>query len=109
MYYKHSIDIISIKVLILDNISINYKPNLLLILDTKGYGLTETAGGIFLTKGPEEAKPWGSTGRLSGSFEAKIVDPETGEALPPCKEGELWVKGPSVMKGVFIYILQEVI
>ncbi|KAJ0110648.1 hypothetical protein Patl1_02973 [Pistacia atlantica] len=65
----------------------------------QGYGLTETAGAIFLTKGPEEAKLWGSTGRLSGSFEGKIVDPETGEALPPCKEGELWVKGPSVMKG----------
>ncbi|KAL0017222.1 hypothetical protein SO802_004291 [Lithocarpus litseifolius] len=41
----------------------------------------------------------GSTGRLSGGFEAKIVDPDTGHALPPCKQGELWIRGPTIMKG----------
>ncbi|KAK6153940.1 hypothetical protein DH2020_013579 [Rehmannia glutinosa] len=49
----------------------------------QGYGLTETTGGATRTLGPEEAKKYGSAGRLSENMEAKIVDPESGEALPP--------------------------
>lgn len=69
----------------------------------KGYGLTETSGGVFRTMGPEETRRWGSVGRLSRGFEAKIVDPQTGDALPPCREGELWIRGPSIMKGMKIH------
>ena len=29
----------------------------------------------------------------------KVVDPESNQALPPNKEGELWIRGPNVMKG----------
>ncbi|KAJ0110649.1 hypothetical protein Patl1_02970 [Pistacia atlantica] len=54
---------------------------------------------VFRTVRKEESNRLGSAGRLSGGFEAKIVDTETGEALPLCKEGELWIKGPSTMKG----------
>ncbi|KAM0979355.1 hypothetical protein ACFX13_015503 [Malus domestica] len=32
-------------------------------------------------------------------MKTKIVDPETGEALPPGKRGELWLRGPTIMKG----------
>lgn len=53
--------------------------------------------------GPEEAKRYGSAGRLSENLEAKIVDPITGEALPPPQRGELWLRGPSIMKGVNEY------
>lgn len=44
-------------------------------------------------------------------MEAKIVDPDTGEALPPGQKGELWLRGPSIMQGtnltflVFIFLL----
>lgn len=31
--------------------------------------------------------------------DAKIIDPDTGEELPPGKEGELIISGPQVMKG----------
>ena len=65
----------------------------------QGYGLTESTGSAWRTVGQEESVHWGSTGRLSGGFEAKIVDPDTGHALPPCKQGELWIKGPTIMKG----------
>ncbi|KAJ6688319.1 LONG-CHAIN-FATTY-ACID--COA LIGASE [Salix koriyanagi] len=32
-------------------------------------------------------------------MEARIVDPETGEALGLGQRGELWLRGPTVMKG----------
>ncbi|KAF8705772.1 hypothetical protein HU200_030976 [Digitaria exilis] len=47
----------------------------------------------------EETKRIGSVGRLLWGAEAKIVRPETGDALPPGMPGELWVRGPFVMKG----------
>ncbi|XP_022729604.1 4-coumarate--CoA ligase-like 9 isoform X2 [Durio zibethinus] len=71
-------------------------PNVLLV---QGYGLTETTGGATRVIGPEEAARYGTVGRLSENMEAKIVDPVTGEALPPGQRGELWLRGPIVMKG----------
>ncbi|KAH6794686.1 AMP-dependent synthetase and ligase family protein [Perilla frutescens var. hirtella] len=65
----------------------------------QGYGLTESTGGATRTMGPEEAKRYGSAGRLSENMEAKIVDPKSGEALPPGHRGELWLRGHSIMKG----------
>lgn len=71
--------------------------------------MTETGGGATRTLGPEESLRYGSTGRLAENMEAKIVDTETGEALPPGKRGELWLRGPSVMKGELCYLLHHVI
>ena len=33
------------------------------------------------------------------SVNAKVVDLESEEALPPNKMGELWLQGPNLMKG----------
>lgn len=65
----------------------------------QGYGLTETGGGVAATIGPEECERYGSVGRLVEFMEAEIVDPSTGEALPPGQQGELWLRGPTLMKG----------
>ncbi|KAK6153144.1 hypothetical protein DH2020_012783 [Rehmannia glutinosa] len=65
----------------------------------KGYGMTETSGVAFRPMGDDEYVRWGSVGKLLGTNEAKIVVPDTGIALPPRKAGELWIKGPTVMKG----------
>lgn len=57
--------------------------------------------------GPNESQIIGATGRLDPNCLAKIVDPHTGTGLPPFKQGELWLRGPSLMKGtkqVFIII-----
>ncbi|KAL5814992.1 hypothetical protein ACOSQ3_025791 [Xanthoceras sorbifolium] len=66
---------------------------------TQGYGLTETGGAAARTIGPDEINQHGSVGRLYELMEAKIVDPVTGEALPPGCRGELWLRGPTIMKG----------
>ncbi|PWA63011.1 AMP-dependent synthetase and ligase family protein [Artemisia annua] len=65
----------------------------------QGYGMTETGGGVSGMKSPDECDRYGSAGRLSCNLEAKIVDPETGEALSPMQQGELWLRGPMIMKG----------
>ncbi|KAK8617066.1 hypothetical protein V6N13_117034 [Hibiscus sabdariffa] len=64
----------------------------------QGYGLTETVGGATNFRGWEEAQA-GSVGRLVPNMEAKIVDPLTADPLPPGETGELWLRGPIVMKG----------
>ncbi|GMI86249.1 OPC-8:0 CoA ligase1 [Hibiscus trionum] len=66
----------------------------------QGYGLTESCGAatVFMSDHEAKAHP-GSCGALLPSFSAKVVDIGTGFALPPYKEGELWLKGPTIMKG----------
>lgn len=66
---------------------------------SQGYGLTESTAGIFRPNNMEESRRLGSVGRLMSGCEAKVVDPMTGEALPPGIQGELWVRGPTIMKG----------
>ncbi|CAN4091791.1 unnamed protein product [Withania somnifera] len=65
----------------------------------QGYGLTETSGVAFRAATMEEMLHRGSVGRLMASSEAKIVDPDTGIALPPGELGELWIKSPTIMQG----------
>lgn len=74
-----------------------------LSFEFEGYGLTETSGASFRAATTEERLLWGSVGRLMPNNEAKIVDPDTGIALPPGKQGELWIKGPTIMQGNFNY------
>ncbi|KAL8224535.1 hypothetical protein R6Q57_020010 [Mikania cordata] len=71
-------------------------PNVSLV---QSYGLTETTGGISRTAGPYESSIVGTVGRITAHCEAKIVDPNTGAGMPPMNRGELWVRGPFVMKG----------
>ncbi|KAD2393724.1 hypothetical protein E3N88_40701 [Mikania micrantha] len=71
-------------------------PNVSLV---QAYGLTETTGGISRAAGPYESSIVGTVGRITAHCEAKIVDPNTGAGMPPMNRGELWVRGPFVMKG----------
>lgn len=66
----------------------------------QGYGLTESTGIGASTDTVEESRRYGTAGLLSANMEAKIVDPEAGIALPVNWTGELWLKGPTVMKGM---------
>ncbi|XP_076924828.1 peroxisomal OPC-8:0-CoA ligase 1-like [Bidens hawaiensis] len=67
----------------------------------QGYGLTESTGIGASTDTVDESRKYGTAGMLSANMEARIVDPDTGKALPVNRTGELWLKGPTVMKGYF--------
>lgn len=69
----------------------------------QGYGLTESTAGVIRIVGPEEASWGGTTGKLVSGMEAKMVNPNTGEAMSPGEQGELWVRGPPIMKGMYIH------
>lgn len=62
---------------------------------TEGYGLTE--GGPMVTMTPRwGVKKRGSAGIPLPEVDTRIVDPETGEELPPGEPGELLVASPGV-------------
>jgi len=63
----------------------------------QGYGMTELSPVSQLTP-PGQFKP-GSVGVTAPNTELRIVDPSTGEDLGLDADGEMWVRGPQVMKG----------
>ncbi|XP_002285921.1 probable CoA ligase CCL5 isoform X2 [Vitis vinifera] len=67
----------------------------------QGYALTESTTVGASTHTLEESRRHGTAGLLSPSMEAKIVDPESGKALSVNRAGELWLRGPTIMKGYF--------
>ncbi|MCO5550529.1 hypothetical protein L7F22_004016 [Adiantum nelumboides] len=65
----------------------------------QGYALTEStsAGATSLTA--EESQEISSTGLIAPNTEAKIVDVDSGNTLPPNHSGEIWLRGPTIMQG----------
>ena len=62
----------------------------------QGFGMTEASAALAIV--PPDAPRRGSAGRLLGGTEARIVDPAGGD-LGPGRTGELWLRGPQVMRG----------
>jgi 4-coumarate--CoA ligase len=63
----------------------------------QGYGMTELSPVSHLTP-PGYSKP-GSVGVTAPNTELRVVHPASGEDLGPDEDGELWIRGPQVMKG----------
>lgn len=63
----------------------------------QAYGMTELSPASHAT--PEHAVRPGSGGLVIRNTEVKIIAIETGQELGPHEPGELWVRGPQVMKG----------
>jgi len=72
---------------------------------TQGYGLTETLEATFLlpedhviSENPKVRQRLRSAGRETLLYEVRIVDLDNNE-VPINKSGEIWLNGPSVIKG----------
>ena len=63
----------------------------------QGYGMTEMSPVSHLT--PQGMFKPGSVGITAPNTEMRIVDPGSGEDLGLDTDGEIWVRGPQVMKG----------
>ena len=62
----------------------------------EAYGMTETSLAIAVNT-PQMHRP-GSVGKAIPGMQIKVAD-DAGNTVPAGKEGEIWVKGPMVMKG----------
>jgi acyl-CoA synthetase (AMP-forming)/AMP-acid ligase II len=66
----------------------------------QGYGLTETSPVTHVTPDDDPAKNRpGSIGQLLPNTEARVIGVETGEDVGPAEDGEIWIRGPQVMRG----------
>jgi acyl-CoA synthetase (AMP-forming)/AMP-acid ligase II len=67
----------------------------------QGYGLTETSPVTHCVPPLPSPQVPGSVGPPIPNTEMMIVDITTDEPLGPGEEGEVWVRGPQIMKGYF--------
>ncbi|MEX3505173.1 AMP-binding protein [Corynebacterium sp. LK2510] len=64
------------------------------------YGMTETSPVSFQTRSDSpEDKRVNTVGLIQPHLECKLVDEATGDVLPIGEQGEIWIRGYSVMKG----------
>lgn len=62
-----------------------------------GYGLSESHTGDVITL-PHEVR-WGTNGKLLPGVSCRIVDPQSGEDVPPGEQGEILLKSPGNFVG----------
>ncbi|MCE3550201.1 acyl--CoA ligase [Pseudonocardia sp. RS11V-5] len=83
-------------------------PDLIGLIDTQfaslvspanGYGLTETTSAVVSNTGLDYVSHPDSVGRLAPGADIRVVDPATGEDAEPEGVGELWFRGPNVVRG----------
>lgn len=66
---------------------------------TQGYGMTESSPVLHFRPMPEGKEKLASIGQIVPNTEVMVTDVSTREPLGPNQEGEIWARGPQVMKG----------
>ena len=67
----------------------------------QGYGLTETSPATHTSSVDPTRMKYGSIGPPVPNTECRVVDPVTRLDVQPGEDGEIWLRGPQVMKGYF--------
>ena len=65
----------------------------------QGYGMTEASPVTHLSPTAYPGYKLGSLGMPVPNTEVMIADPDTGKALAQGEHGEIWIRGPQIMKG----------
>ncbi len=65
----------------------------------QGYGMTEASPATHMCQDEPDRIKHGSVGVTVPNSECKIVDPGSGKILGPNEEGEIWIRGPQIMRG----------
>lgn len=65
---------------------------------SNGYGMTETSSVATMNRGEDYVAKPDSVGPPVPVVDVKVVDPK-GETVPVGEVGELWIKGPNIVKG----------
>jgi acyl-CoA synthetase (AMP-forming)/AMP-acid ligase II len=66
----------------------------------QGYGMTEATASIAISCMAEpDLNRYGQAGILVAGTEARVVDPESGADLGTGGTGEIWIRGPQLMRG----------
>lgn len=63
------------------------------------WGMTEATGVLSADSHDRAIRKVGSCGRLLPGCEARVVDVDSRTELGPDETGEIWVRGPNIMKG----------
>jgi long-chain acyl-CoA synthetase len=67
-------------------------------IPSNGYGLTETSSVTTMNRGDDYLRHPDSVGAAVAVCDVQLVDAD-GHRLPPGSVGELWIKGPNVVRG----------
>jgi len=71
------------------------------ILVQEGYGMTELSPLTHMVLKESRNTKLGSVGPPIPNTEVKVICPESGKAMGANEKGEIWIRGPQVMKGYF--------
>ncbi|MFT7587746.1 MAG: acyl-CoA synthetase (AMP-forming)/AMP-acid ligase II [Cellvibrionaceae bacterium] len=65
----------------------------------QGYGMTETSPVATINPNADGNPRYASCGKLVANFEVKVADLDSLEDLDVGESGEIWMRGPNIMKG----------
>jgi long-chain acyl-CoA synthetase len=69
------------------------------VAPANGYGLTETTSAVVANSGADYVAHPDSVGRCAPGADVRVVDPAEGTDVAEGEVGELWFRGPNVVRG----------